>query len=319
MGFRHDSRAQEGWLMPEDLTGMPHFEGDESALRRILAALPPGSFYTYVLVDPAGTPFYVGKGTATRALQHRLEALRQSHVPKSNPFKCNRIRQILAAGQDLTYRIDRVYAAEAQHACLLREEALIARYRRRSDGGTLANLAAGLGSLAAPDPFSRERHAATLSGASDDRPERTALNLFLRALGGLDSVPVKPVSEYRSRMVSAYPSPKALKTLSRRNGLTIAAAALASGLRLAPGVTVPRVFVYRPDAEDWPLTTPPPERVLAVIENGALSDILKLGLATLVPAQRIEDEAITLDAVQITRLTGVLGRPALVEWGLLED
>lgn len=296
----------------------PEFEGPEALLRGFLARLAPDCYYTYVLLKPSGVPFYVGKGTGSRVLQHRLEALREGLVRKTNPFKCNTIRQIVLGGQDLVYRIDRVYAAEAQQECLLREERLIARFRRRCDGGTLTNLAAGLGSLATPDPFSKERHAATLSGASEERPERTALNLFLGALGGVDSVPVKPLSEYRSRMVLAYPSPKALKTPSRRNGLTLVAAALASNLKLVPGVHIPRVFIYTPDREDWPLTAPPPDSVPAVIENGALSDILKLGLGTLLPADRVEDEAVTLDAGQIAQLVRLIGRDTLLGWGLID-
>lgn len=305
--------------MPTEDEEPPMFEGSEARLRRFLHGLAPDSYYTYILMKPSGVPFYVGKGIGGRVLQHRLEALREGLARKTNPFKCNTIRQIVAAGQDLTYRIDRIFAADAQYDCLLREETLIARYRRRCDGGTLTNLAAGLGSLASPDPFSVQRHAATLSGASEERPERTALNLFLRALGGVDSVPVKPVSEYRGRMVRAYPSPKALKSPTRRNGLTLAAAALASNLKLVPGVVIlPRVFTYRPDPDDWPLTTPPPDAVQAVIENGALGDILKLGLADLIPADRIEDEAVTLDSRQITQVAALLGRETLRGWGLID-
>lgn len=295
----------------------PLFEGNATALRGFLARLPQGSFYTYVLCRPGGVPFYVGKGSGQRVLHHQLEASRGGLAPKTNPFKCNTIRRILASGGEIVYRIDRLYDSAGQLDCLLREEALIARYRRACDGGTLTNLAAGLGSLAAPDPFSTERHAATLSGVNHDRPDRTALNLFLRALGGVDSVPIKPLSEYAPRLVPGYASPKALKTLSRRNALTLAATALASGLRLEPGVTLPRAFTYHPDPEDWPLPDPPPHSVRAVIENGALSDILKLGLADLVPAPHPEDEGLRLSAAQIARLTGVLGRATLQGWGLI--
>ena len=293
------------------------FQGEGATLRPFLQGLSQGTYYTYLLLRPTFAPFYVGKGTGHRVLQHRLEALRTSLAPRSNPFKCNTIRAIVKDGQDILYRIDRVFPVERQHDCLLREEELIAQYRRRCDGGILTNLAAGLGSLAERDAFSSERHAATLAGVSSERPERTALNLFLRALGGVDSVPVKPLSEYRNRLVKGYASPKDLKTVSRRNGLTIAASALASGLTLVPGVEIPRCFEYSPDHEDWPLDVPPPETVTAIIENGALSDVLKLGLADLVPADRPEAERLSLSARQIERLIGILGREALLGWGLL--
>ncbi len=45
-----------------------------------------------------------------------------------------------------------------------------------------------------------------------------------------------------------------------------------------------------------------------MIENGAASDILKLGLATLVPAPRPEAEGFALDAAQSARLVALMGR-----------
>lgn len=292
------------------------FEGDGSALRNFLNGLPDGTFYTYVLLKPSRQPFYVGKGTGQRVLHHRLEAMRLGLSPKSNPFKCNTIRRIIESGADLLYRIDHIFANDQQLACLTREETLIGLYKRRCDGGILTNLAAGLGSLSVRDTFSTERHAATLSGVSAERPERTALNLFLRALGGVDSLPIKPLSEYRTRLVAGYPSPKNLKTLSRRNGLTLAASAIATGLVLLPGIEIPRAFDYVPDTDDWPLVEPPPPVVPAVNENGALSDILKLGLADLVSAPHPEQERLRLSAGQIARLCQIVGTEQTKALGL---
>ncbi|MCC5975747.1 MAG: GIY-YIG nuclease family protein [Rubellimicrobium sp.] len=293
------------------------FEGNGSALRRFLATVPDDSFYTYLLLDPSGLPFYVGKGKGGRVLQHRLEALRESPLRRSNPFKCRKIRRIVESGADLLYRIDRLFAADEERACLLREEALIARHGRRSDGGSLTNLAAGLGSPSARDPFSTERHAATLSGIDPARPERTALNLFLGSLGGVDSVPIKPLGEYRSRLTAAYPSPKNLRNPSRRNALTIAAAVLAVNGQLAPDRPIARVFDYHPDPEDWPLDQPCPPRVTAVIENGAMSDILKLNLARLHPTGDPMTEALLLDRRQIAQVAALLGDQAVADWQLL--
>lgn len=271
------------------------FEGCEDRISIFLSSLSTAHYYTYLLLDPSGTPFYVGKGKGRRVLEHRLEAMRESLIIKSNPFKCRKIRSILKSGNSLRYRIDQVFEAESELACLKREEALIAHYLRRCDGGVLTNLAAGLGSLSARDPHSTMRHTATLSGVDPQRPERTALNLFLKSLGGIDSVPIKPLSEYGSRLVAAYPSPKNLKTASRRNGLTVAGAVLASRERLAAGSPIQRVFQYYPDPQDWPLDQPAPAAVTAVIENGAMSDLLKLGLVTLIPGDTPHDEAIVLD------------------------
>jgi hypothetical protein len=294
------------------------FEGHAKEVRRFIGSLPEGAFYTYVLVDPNGQPFYVGKGKGLRVLDHFLEAMRDSGIPKSNPFKCRKIQQIARDGRELLYRIDDVFLSHEELACLEREEFLIRTYRRRCDGGTLTNLAAGFGSTSARDSFSAERHKATLAGVSEERPLRTALNLFLHHLGGVDSVPIKPLDEYKGRLVAAYPSPKNLQKPSRRNGLTIAASAIASGLTLEPGVVVPRAFTYFPDREDWPLCVPPPDRVEAVIENGAMSDVLKLDLATLIPAPSPCDEALLLDERQLRRLTDLLGAEQLRIWGLLD-
>lgn len=295
----------------------PAFTGPEGPLRRFLASLPPDSFYTYLLLDPGGLPFYAGKGKGARVLHHRLEALRDSPLRRSNPFKSRKIRRIVEGGDDILYQIDRIYPAQDEIGCLLREESLIARYRRRSDGGMLTNLAAGLGSLSARDPFSTERHAATLSGIDPSRPDRTALNLFLRSLGGVDSVPIKPLAEYRKRLVAAYPSPKNLLNPSRRNALTIAAAVLAVNGQLAPGRGFGRAFDYHPDPDEWPLDQPCPERVTAVIENGAMSDILKLRLADLIPASEPASERFTLDRHQIARVVGLLGTASAEDWQLV--
>lgn len=304
---------------PPPLAEPVAFEGDEGKLRTFLFKLGAEQFYTYLLLDPAGVPFYVGKGKGRRILEHQLEAMRSSPINKSNPFKCRKIRSIFLAGRPLIYRIDKVFesGSGSEAACLVREEQLIARYGRRCDGGTLTNLAAGLGSLSARDPFSTERHAATLSGIDAERPERTALNLFLKSLGGIDSVPIKPMSEYGRRLVAAYPSPKNLRTATKRNGLTVAAAVLASGSQLVANRPISRVFCYYPDPEDWPLDQPAPSVVVAVIENGAMSDLLKLGLVTLVPADRPEDEAFTLNSSQINSISSLIGRRQVEEWQLL--
>ena len=270
------------------------FEGDRQLARGFVRNLSKDSFYTYLLLTPEGEAFYAGKGKGERLLYHETEALRGTSIPKSNPFKCNKIRQIVNSGRSVTYRVDSVFGAD-EAACLRREENLISFFKRRCDGGTLTNLAAGLGSLSSRDPFSTDRHAATLAGVVPGDPERTALNLYLQSLGNVKSVPIKPLNIYRSKLVSAYPSPKALKNATLRNGLTIVASALASGLRIEPGVIVPRKFTISPEIENWPLVTQPPDFVAGVIENGAASDILKLQLATLVSAEQPENEGFQID------------------------
>jgi hypothetical protein len=292
------------------------FEGERQFAKNFVRSLPDGTFYTYLLLTPSGTPFYAGKGKGDRILHHETEALRNTAIHKTNPYKCNKIRQISNLGQTVGYRIDRVFGND-EAACLLWEEKLISFYKRSCDGGSLTNLAAGLGSLSARDPLTGDRHAATLAGVVEGNPDRTALNLYLQSLGKVRSVPIKPLNAYRKRLVGAYPSPKALKKATLRNGLTIAASVLASGLRFTPGTVVPRKFAIAPEIENWPLDSQPPEIVEGVIENGAASDILKLGLVSLVSADSPEDEAFQMNAEQVTRIVNLVGRSFLIELDLL--
>lgn len=292
------------------------FEGDSANARGFLRGLPSGSYYTYVLLRPDGVPFYVGKGRGNRVLQHELEAMRQSNLKRTNPHKCNTIRSIVSRGQQLRYRIDRVYTDADQLSCLEREAALICQFRRRCDGGTLTNLASGLGNIFGADPESAARHAATLSGIPQDDPERAALNLYLKSFGVIGSVPIKPLSRYRARLVPAMPSSKDLQTPSMRNALTIIAVAAAEGVFIEPGANLPRSFALSPDVEDWPLPFPPPEEVGAVVENGAASDILKLGLVRLTPALHPEHEAFQLTEKGYGAVIGLIGRSRLIDLGL---
>lgn len=68
------------------------FEGDRVAADAYLKSIA-GSFYVYLLCRPDGHPFYVGKGTNKRALEHEAEARRNHPIGETNPFKCNVIRK----------------------------------------------------------------------------------------------------------------------------------------------------------------------------------------------------------------------------------
>lgn len=233
--------------------------------------------------------------------EHEGEALRNHPVGESNPFKCNVIRKIVREGGTIRYRIDAVYDLTAQMECLEREAALILEHRRLHEGGILTNLAGGIGSMSGPAPLSLGRHAATLAGEPKDNPERATLNRFLLGIGPVASVPIKPARQIsRIQPTTPHPSPRS-PTL--RCAYALIASACATGTRLVAGTSVPRAFTHR-DVE-------------AVIENGVARDILKAGMASLVPAEDPSSERFAISERQVILLERLYGRSALAERGLV--
>lgn len=277
------------------------FEGNRANLDNYLRTIA-GRYYVYVLCRPDGRPFYVGKGLNRRALEHEAEARRYHPFGETNPFKCNVIRKIIRDGHEVIYRIEAHYGANDQQACLEREAALIMAHGRLHEGGQLTNLAGGIGNLSGAAPFSLERHAATLSGEPQGNPERATLNRFLQGFGQVGSVPVKPVSQI-SRILPTTPHPSA-RSPTQRCAYALLASAAASGVLLSETpAKIPRAFTY--------------QNVNAVIENGVARDILKAGMADLLPSQNPVAEAFILSARHVSLLVSLVGQETLVERGLL--
>lgn len=275
-------------------------DGDQITVEGFLKS-HTGKFYVYVLCRPDGTPFYVGKGSSRRVFEHEAEARRNHPIGESNPFKCNVIRKILRDGGALGYRIDSVWERDHQAGCLEREAALISEYKRLHEGGTLTNLAGGVGNMSGTAPFSLERHAATLSGEPEDNPQRAILNRFIQGIGPVGSVPIKPVGQI-SRVLPTTPHPSP-RSPSMRCAYALIASASATGVRLTPEVTLPRAFTY--------------QGVDAIIENGVSRDILKAGMANLMPADNPRLEGFRLTALQVELLVDLYGRPGLLARGLI--
>lgn len=260
-----------------------------------------GHYYVYMLCRPDGRPFYVGKGLNRRALEHESEARRAHPVGEANPFKCNVIRKIIRDGGSVIYRIDSVFAPDDQLSCLKQEADLITQHGRLHEGGYLTNLAGGIGNMAGAAPFSLERHRATLSGEPADNPERATLNRFLQAIGPVASVPIKPIRQI-SRILPTTPHPQP-RQATLRCAYALIASASASAQILRPDAMIPRSFIY--------------QGVEAIIENGVARDLVKAGMATLIPHDDPRSEAFRLSAHQIQILAQTVGRESLRARGLL--
>jgi hypothetical protein len=277
------------------------FEGDRTRVDSFVRSIA-GRYYVYLLCRPDGRPFYVGKGLNRRVLEHEAEARRNHPIGETNPLKCNVIRKIIREGAEIVYRIDSHYEPDDEAACLEREAALIRQHRRLHEGGYLTNLAGGLGNLSGAAPFSIERHAATLSGEPSDNRERAVLNRFLQGVGEVGSVPVKPINQI-SRILPTTPHPSP-RSPTRRCSYALIASAAASGIRFStPPVTIPRAFSY--------------QGVDAIIENGVARDILKAGMADLLPSPNPARETFVLTERHLQILVGLVGERLLADRGLL--
>ncbi|MBU3260994.1 GIY-YIG nuclease family protein [Roseovarius sp. PS-C2] len=278
---------------------MTEFFGRRSELEAFLLSVS-GRYYVYELCRPNGEVFYVGKGLNRRAVEHEMEAVRNHPIGESNPFKCNVIRQVMREGDQINYRIVKVFEATEEFDCLKLEADLIQKHGRRHEGGTLTNLAGGIGSTSGSSPYSVEKHAKTLSGSPENNPDRATLNQFLQGIGAVGSVPIKPIRQM-SRILPTTPHPNARRPTARCAYALVASAA-AHGLPFSTKMLIPRSFVY--------------EGVHAIIENGVARDLLKAKMATLVSASDPADEAFELSEQQVNMLINLVGRSRLNSIGL---
>lgn len=272
------------------------FEGDETALKNHLKSI--FCYYVYALCRPTGEPFYIGKGKGSRALHHVGEAKQGPRLFQQNPHKNNIIRKMRRSGDVVHYKLAGIF--DDENESLDFEHSLIEHYKRFCDGGCLSNLDPGRGSARGPAPLSRARHGATLSGSPKGNPERATLNRFLQSIGGVESVPIKPLSQIN--LQHSVPHPQNRRP-TKRSAYALIASASAHELMLQAGVTIPRRFIF--------------EGVEGVLENGVCRDILKANMARLEPANHPRDERFILGARQIETVQELYGFERLSDFGLL--
>jgi hypothetical protein len=260
---------------------------------QVRLAEAPWPFYVYLLFRPDGTPFYVGKGQGGRVFQHEREA-----DGPGKSYKLNIIRASRRAGTPIGYGLDGFFADEAD--ALRREVELIDRIGRHDLGrGPLANLTAGGEGTSNPSPESKERHRETLAGASAEG-DRGIANRFFARLRTVGSVPLKPVGEFTPQPLKPHTSPR---KPTARMAAALAAAAIASRVLLEPGCVVPRRVTV--------------DGATLVVENGVGQDILKAGLAVLVPAADPAAEGFRLDAAAVRYVIANTDRDILLDAGVL--
>jgi hypothetical protein len=252
-------------------------------------------YYVYILRRPSGEPFYVGKGTNDRVLAHVVEALNTD----AKTHKLNIIRAIFQQDALVTHEIESFH--EREEGALGRERVLIAHFGRHDlKLGPLANLTDGGETGGNPSEESKQKHRDTLYGDVGD-DERSIANRFFKSLATVQSVPIKPVQNFKA--VHLTPMKKAFTKPTPRMAAALAASAIANRVLLVDGCVIPRRL--RIADTDY------------IIENGVGKDILLVNLAELVPANQATDEAFRLSVKAIEYVVSTVGRDLLLDAGIL--
>ena len=253
-----------------------------------------GRFYVYHLLRPDGTPFYVGKGKNRRVFDHESEAL-----GPGRSYKLNIIRHIKRTGRQLRYEIVEFFESEEEcHAREIRDIAAIGRHDLGT--GPLANLTDGGEGTAGLSEETKQRIDANLHGPDAPGERGIANRFFLKLCDEVRSVPVRPASEFSPRKLEPHRIPR---SPTKRMASALVASAIANRVLIEPGCVIPRRFTVDDTA--------------MVIENGVGADLLRAGLATLVPGLPAGDEQFTLDETACNQVIALSNVDLLLDAGIL--
>lgn len=280
----------------------PLFVGGEQETKDFLgsAALP---YYVYLLQRPDGTPFYVGEGVGLRVLEHSLAARRAHRTGESNPYKCNVIRKIEAAGGTVRYSILSKHTSKTEAQ---REEGrLITAIGRACDGGPLTNMHPGRETNLGLHPEVQAKRRATLAhdpdNPSHNREVRT-LHELMHSIIPVRSNPLKPRSRYcGSKVEHTKGTTKSRTPKPRSVGALAALASLTKGT-IKAGTVLPRVFCF--------------DGVPAILENGVMNDLVGTQVIEVEPSEDPSNERLRITDVGTRATRDLLGSELLFSLGI---
>ena len=250
-------------------------------------------FYVYMLLRPDGRPFYVGKGKHRRLFAHEREALGQA---KSH--KLNTIRAIHRSGHLVAYHIVAFFADE--QACFAREKAEILRLGRHDLGtGLLTNQTEGGEGVTGLSLETRQRLDQELHGL-DAKGERQIANRFFAQLSQAVSVPIRPAKMFKPQHIITHRQPR---SPTSRMAVALIASAMLNRVLLEADCLIPRSMTI--DGE------------LFYLENGVCADLLKAGLATLIPSAVIGQEQFLVNQSALNTLLILVDHRILIDAGIL--